>query len=395
LWELLTPERDLVKKLERSTQRMEKQLNPEDFRMPAEWEPHESTWLQWPHDNQWPGYQLKQEKTWLEMVAALHEHENVHIIVPDTRRQEHLERQLHFFGIGLKNIDFHIIPTNDIWTRDNGPIFVKNKDGNLAITNWTFNGWGGRYKHDIDNLVPSRIAKELSLPVFSPPLVLEGGGVEVNGKGTFMATRTSIINDNRNPGKSQPEIEAIISQYLGINNFIWLSGMRGDDPELGPEDTDCHIDGSARFVNESTALYNWSDGETTPKFNRVLKIHYEELKEAATESGKSLTLVPLPGSCYPVHATSHIGTGGKIVGTSGSVELGHGSYLNYLVANGVVLVPIYGDPNDDRALAIIGEQFPDREIIGIDARTIYENGGMIHCVTQQQPTAVPWPDNLT
>jgi len=362
--------------------------------MPAEWELHEGIWLQWPHDDQWQGYQLKLEKTWLEMAAALHEHENVHIIAQDERRQEHLEQQFHFFGIGLRGIDFHIIPTNDIWARDNGPIFVTNKEGNLAITNWKFNGWGGRYEHRIDDQVPSRIAKELSMPMFSPPLVLEGGAVEVNGKGTFLATRTSIINDNRNPGKSQEEIEEIISKYLGVKHFIWLTGMSGDDPELGPKDTDCHIDGSVRFANESTVLCNWTDDETTPEFRRVLKVHYEELKEATTESGKPLTVVPVPNTRYPVHATSHIGTGGKTVGTCGSVELGYGSYLNYLVANGVVLVPIYGDPNDDRALKILSEQFSNREVIGIDVRKIYENGGMIHCVTQQQPAGVPWRDNL-
>ena len=364
---------------------MKQSLNPLDFHMPAEWEPHEGTWLQWPHDDQWPGYQLKQEKNWLIMVAALHEHENVHIIARDERRREHIEQQLKFFGIGLENIDFHIIPTNDMWARDNGPIFVLNAGGELAITNWKFNGWGGRYEHEIDNLVPSRIGKQLGIPVFSPPMVMEGGGVEVNGKGTFMATRTSIINPNRNLGMTQKDIEKIIKKYLGIKHFIWLSGMSGDDPELGSEDTDCHIDGSARFVNESTVLYNWSDDEASPEFRRVLKVHYEELKDATTESGKPLTLVPLPDTKYPVYSISHIGAGGSLTRSTKAMELGRGSYCNYLVANGVVLVPVYGDPNDDRAKGIIGEQFPGRDIVGIDCRTIFENGGMIHCVTQQQP----------
>lgn len=366
----------------------EGKLNPEDFHMPAEWEEHEGTWLQWPHDDQRPGYQLKHEKTWLGIVDALHIHENVHIVVQDERRREHIEQQLKFFGIGLRNIDFHIIPTNDIWARDNGPIFVLNKEGKLAITNWEFNGWGGRYEHEIDNHVPSKIGKELSsIPVFSPPMVLEGGAVEVNGKGTFMATLTSIINPNRNPGMTQQDKEAIIKKYLGIRHFIWLSGMSGDDPELGPEDTDCHIDGSARFVNESTVLYNWSDDEANPEFRRVLKVHYEELKNATTESGKSLTLVPLPNTKYPVYSTSHIGEGGNLAKSSEAIEIGRGSYCNYLVANGVVLVPIYGDINDDPALKIIGEQFPNREIIGINSTSLIENGGMIHCVTQQQPVS--------
>jgi len=360
-------------------------LNPMDFYMPAEWEEHEGTWLQWPHDDQWPGYQLKQEKNWLLMAGALHEHENVHIIVQDERRREHIEQQLKFFDIGLENIDFHVIPTNDMWARDDGPIFVVNREGKLAITNWRFNGWGGRYEHEMDNQVPSRVGKGLSIPVFSPPMVMEGGAVEVNGKGTFMGTRTSIINPNRNSGKSQEDIEEIIKQYLGIKHFIWLTGMSADDPELGGEDTDCHIDGSARFVNESTVLYSWSDDETSSVFRRILKVHYDELRSATTESGKPLTLVPLPNTKCPVYSTSHIGAGGSLTKSTEAIELGEGIYCNYLVANGVVLVPIYGDANDDSALKIIGEQFPDREIIGIDARTIYENGGMIHCVTQQQP----------
>ena len=200
-----------------------------------------------------------------------------------------------------------------------------------------------------------------------------------------MGTRTSIINPNRNPGKSQDDIEEIIKQYLGIKHFIWLTGMSGDDPELGPEDTDCHIDGSARFVDESTVLYLWSDDETSSVFRRVLKVHYDELRSATTESGKPLTLIPLPAPKYPIYPTTHIGVGGGLTKTTEFTDIGMGTYCNYLVANGVVLVPIYGDANDDRALKIIGEQFPGRDVIGIDVRVIAENGGMIHCVTQQQP----------
>ncbi|GAI10262.1 unnamed protein product, partial [marine sediment metagenome] len=145
----------------------------------------------------------------------------------------------------------------------------------------------------------------------------------------------SIINDNRNPGKSQEEIEEIISKYLGVKHFIWLTGMRGDDPELGPKDTDCHIDGSVRFANESTVLCNWTDDETTPEFRRVLKVHYEELKEATTESGKPLTVVPVPNTRYPVHATSHIGTGGKTVGKI------VGGEVNFIESFGLLTTGLY------------------------------------------------------
>jgi len=363
-------------------------LTPESFCMSAEWEKHEGTCLQWPHDDQWPGYQLKLEKSWLEMVEALHEHENVHIIVQDERRREHVEQQLKFFGIGLKNIDSYIIPTNDIWARDNGPIFVVNKEGKLAITNWEFNGWGGRYEHEMDNLVPLRIGEELSMPVFSPPMVLEGGAVEVNGKGTFMATRSSIINPNRNPGKTQKDVEEIIKKYLGIKHFIWLTGAKTDDPSIGwADDTDTHIDTAARFVNESTVLYTWAEEETEPRYS-MLKKHYEELREATTESGKALTLVPLPLPRGGIYSTSKVGAGGGIAESPAPVYT-DATYTNYLVANGVVLVPVFGNVNDDRAKKIIGEQFPDREIIGINCVALSENGGEIHCVTQQQPAGIP------
>jgi len=367
---------------------MEGKLNPAHFHMPVEWEMHEGTWLQWPHDDQWPGYQLKLEKSWLEMVDALHEHENVHIIVKDERRGEHVEQQLKFFGIGGNNIDFLIIPTNDIWARDNGPIFVVNKESKLAITNWGFNGWGDRYEHEIDNQVPPRIGEELGISVFSAPMVLEGGAVEINGRGTFMATRSSIINPNRNPEKTQKDIEEIIKKYLGVKHFIWLTGAKTDDPSIGwSDDTDTHTDTVARFANESTVLYAWVEEDAEPRYS-MLKKHYEELREATNESGKPLTLVPLPVPKGGVHSTSKVGAGGGIAESSAPVYT-DATYTNYFVANGVILVPVFGNVNDDRAKKIIGEQFPGREIIGINCVALSENGGEIHCVTQQQPVGIP------
>jgi len=357
----------------------EEKLNPEDFHMPAEWEEHEGTWLQWPHDDERPGQQLKLEKTWLEIVNALHEHENVHIVIQDERRREHVEQQLKFFDIGLGNIDFYIIPTNDVWARDNGPIFVVDKEGKLAITDWRFNGWGERYEHEIDNHVPPRIAKKSSVPIFSPPMVMEGGAVEINGKGTFMATRTSIINPNRNPGKTQKDMEGIIKKYLGVKHFIWLKGAT--DAEKWGDDTDWHVDIAARFVNESTVIYNWAEEDTEPRYS-VLKLHREELQGATTESGKPLTLVALPLPKGGVYPTSKIGAGGGM--TSGYTDA---AYSNFLIANGIVVVPVFGNVNDDRAKKIIGEQFPGREIIGINCVALNEGGGAIHCVTQQQPAS--------
>lgn len=267
--------------------------SPTDFYMPAEWEPHEGTWLQWPQDKVYRGYELKLERIWLNMVEALHDHENVHLIVSGERQRDHIADQLVYHTIGLKNIDFHIIPTNDVWARDNGPIFVVNDEGDVAITDWIFNGWGDRFPYDLDDKVPAAIGEQMELPVFRVPMVLEAGAVEVNGKGTFMATRTSIIDSYRNPGISQEDIENVLSQYLGVKHFIWLTGAgRGECDKWGDE-TDSHIDIVARFTDESTVLYNWTDDKSDPRYN-MLRASFQELQAAATESGKALTLVPLP-----------------------------------------------------------------------------------------------------
>ncbi len=238
---------------------------PTDFYMPAEWEPHEGTWLQWPQDKVYRGYELKLERIWLKMVEALHDHENVYLIVSDERQRDHVADQLLYYNIGLKNVDFYIIPTNDVWARDNGPIFVINNDRETAITDWVFNGWGNRFPYDLDDKVPAAIGKHLDVPVFRAPMVLEAGAVEVNGKGTFLATRTSIIDSYRNPGMSQEEIETVLGQYLGVHHFIWLTGAgRGECDQWGDE-TDSHIDIVARFTNESTVLYNWTKNSSDPR----------------------------------------------------------------------------------------------------------------------------------
>jgi agmatine deiminase len=356
----------------------EKIFNLTDFHMPAEWEPHEGTWLQWPQDKVYRGYELKLEGIWFNMVDALHEHENVHIIINGERQRDHVAEQLVYHNIGLKNIQFNIIPTNDVWARDNGPIFVINGDGDVAITDWVFNGWGERFPYDLDDKVPSLIGEQLGLHVFQAPMVLEAGGVEVNGKGTFLATRSSIIDSFRNPGMSQGEIEKVLSQYLGVTHFIWLTGAGRGECDLWGDETDSHIDIVARFTNECTVLYNWTSNLSDPRY-RMLAKSYEELKAATTETGKRLTLVPLP--LPEVHQTTKM-TDWRRNTFSDS------AYSNYLIANNVVLVPVYGHANDQHALKIIAEQFPDREVIGIEVVALIEHGGAIGCVTQPQPLPV-------
>lgn len=350
------------------------------FYMPAEWEEHEGTWLQWPHDGRHRGQQMRLEHLWLAMTQALHEHETVHIAVTDEPGRDHLYHQIAYYGLDASNIDVHVIPTDDVWARDNAAIFVVNGSGELAATDWNFNGWGGRFPFEKDRMVPARIAELLSVPLFRAPITLEGGGIEVNGKGTLIATRTSIINSNRNPGKGQAEIEEVLKQYFGLQHIIWLSGAPRDLCDSIGDDTDYHIDGAARFTDESTVLYTWTEDQSNPEYP-YLQQHLRELQAATTESGKALTLVSLPVPECRLTSTANTRTAAPFEAVPAVA-----TYANFYVANGVVLVPVYGSTNDAVAKGIIAEQFPERKIIGFPSQVLAELGGMMHCVTQQQPS---------
>jgi agmatine deiminase len=313
------------------------------------------------------------------MVSALHTHETVHIIVTDGARGEHLQGQLTHYSLDESNIEIYTIPNDDVWARDCGPIFVVNERGELAVTAWNFNGWGERYPYKKDRLVPAGVADSLSLPLFTAPITLEGGGIEVNGKGTLLATRSSIINPNRNPDTSQDEIEKTIKDFLGIKHIIWLSGAPRAFCDAIGSDTDMHIDGYARFTDESTVLYSWTDDEANI-FYPYLKQHRDELQVARTESGKPLTLASLPKPENQMYSTLDRSTRPPF-----NSKPSLGVYANFYIANNVVLVPVYGDVNDAKAKSIIAEHFPNRDIIGIPAWVTSELGGMMHCVTQQQP----------
>jgi len=351
------------------------------FRMPAEWEPHEGTWLIWPHEDTHEDSQLHLEHLWLEMTRVLQQFEVVHIIVPDQARREHLDHQIRYYGLSEKNLVIRIIPNDDVWVRDCGPIFLVNDQGDLAVSTWDFNGWGERYPYQQDRNVAENVAKLSELALFNAPLTLEGGGIEVNGKGTLIATRSSILNPNRNPGKDPAEIEMVMKDYLGIDNIIWLSGASKEFCDAVGSDTDMHVDGCARFVNESTVMYLWIDDDTNPYYP-YLKKHREELENALLENGKKLSLVPLIKPNNKMYSTLVDSTRPPFENKSSLT-----TYLNFYIANEVVLVPVYGDVMDSTAKSIIAEHFPDREIVGIPAWATAERGGMMHCVTQQQPEA--------
>ena len=226
------------------------------YRMPAEWEPQAAIWLQWPGEHPtargsgYLAYQMQMEKTWLLMSRAIHEVARIGILAQSAAHAEHIRGSLEYFGFDLGRIDIHATRLADVWHRDSGPIFVSNAAGDLAITDWNFSGWGSYPQWgQIEGHIPSTVGEILGLPVFTAPIVTEGGAIEVNGSGSLIATRSSIVNDNRNPGKSEAEIEQALKDYLGVQNIIWLSGAPPEvcEHELG-DGTDYHVDIAARFA---------------------------------------------------------------------------------------------------------------------------------------------------
>ncbi|PYF72990.1 agmatine deiminase family protein [Pedobacter nutrimenti] len=337
------------------------------YTMPEESEPHEGTWLQWPHEYQYgETYSNRLDETWIAMTEALVRSEKVHIIAYDEDEKEKIEEMLHEANVSLANVDFYIFPTDDFWVRDNGPIYVRDRAGKLLIEDWGFNGWGKKAAFTNCNAIPSKIssAQGKTRVDLNSVMINEGGAVEIDGNGTLLTTKSAVLNSNRNPGMSQAQAEAIFRKYLGVTHFIWLNG------KAGLEITDMHIDGFARFGNSST-LVTMSEDDLADW--QVPDDDIDKLYQAKNKSGKPYRIVKLPLTK-------------NAVTTAYGKELGYkGSYVNYYIANKVVLVPNYHDVNDAVANAIIQKLYPTKEVVGIDVRNLYANGGMIHCVTQQQP----------
>jgi len=341
------------------------------YHFPEESAPHEGTWLQWPHHHQHGiTYRNRVEKTWIDMTKALQTNEKVHIIAYDESEKERIIGVLQKAGLSLKNIDFKIYPTDDVWVRDNGPLFVKDKNNNILIEDWGFNGWGEKFDFENCDAVPSQIGRDLGIKVINlnDEMVNEGGSVETDGRGVLMACKSSVISQKkgsiRNKDITQQEAEDYFKKYYGVSKVIWLEGVTGLDI------TDMHIDGFMKFINSQTML--------TMEKDDLLDMGLSErdintLYTATNTKGEQYKKVYVPATKNNVK-------------TAYGKQLDYkGSYVNYYVANGVVLVPNYGDVNDEVANKIIQKQYPDRKVIGIDVRNLYENGGMVHCVTQQQP----------
>jgi agmatine deiminase len=369
-------------------------INP--YRMPAKDDEHEGTWLQWPHNYGWDDKHVERyESIFLAATRSLCTGEKVHIIVYNSTEQERIQKQLLLLlvnnndnkdaKVDMSQIDFFQWPTDDVWIRDNGPIFVydetTDKDQQeqdtskqqpsdvsptststrqLVVSDWRFNGWGNKSDYWLCNSIPHHIAQTLKLPWISVPMVNEGGSIEVDGRGTLLAKKSSILNDNRNPGWTQRDVERYFQHYLGIKNFIWLTGKKG-----GSDITDDHIDGTARFAQHGTCIV------TMERDDFELKRDYDGLKNAKNVHGQSYQLVHLPLTFSKLPAPIS----------------DYGIYVNYYVGNKVVLVPAYDDANDAKAASILQSLYPDRQVVSINMLELYKDGGLINCVTQSQPLA--------
>ena len=335
------------------------------FFFPAEWEKHEATWLSYPHnEDSWPGKIETIFPSYHLFIKTLTEVETVHINVQDDAMEQRVRQALHDADAFMVNIEFHRFPTNDAWCRDHGPAFLLNhkEPGRRALVNWDHNAWGGKYPYDLDTQIPARIADALGIEMFEPHIVMEGGSIDVNGKGDLLTTRSCLLNPNRNPQLSQEQIERQLCDNYGVDNIIWLGdGIAGDD-------TDGHVDDLSRFVDDDvivTAVESNREDENYEPLQANLKL----LNSCRLLNGKQPTIVELPMP-DPVYWD-----GQRLPA----------SYANFYICNGLVIFPTYKCHNDNRAAYILEECFPSREVVGIDSTDIIWGLGSFHCLSQQMP----------
>ncbi len=333
--------------------------------MPAEWTPHAATWTSWPFDDVlWEGQLdgVRQDMTGL--VATVARFEPVIVNVRDDEAEEDARQRLRLRGAPLERIAFHRVPLNDAWFRDNGPLFVVDPGGAVALTDWRFNAWGGKYAPwDDDDRAPRAVAKRLGMRRFDVPYVMEGGSLELNGEGVCLTTRSCLLSRERNPDLGEREVERLLHDNLGVRHVVWLQGsLEGDH-------TDGHIDTLARFTDDGTVVCAFEPDPTDP--NHAPTAHnLEALRALRAPDGGRYDVVPLPLPRRRLEL--------------GGVRLPP-SYANFYIGNGFVVVPLYDDENDAVALSTLRPLFPGREVIGLPSAHLITGGGAFHCVTQQQP----------
>lgn len=340
------------------------------FSMPPEWSPQEAVWLSWPVDDprHWGGAKrdLMHDK-FAEIAAAASRHETVRINAPGASHATILAACNRAKAVP-ERVELFDHPHNDVWCRDHGPIFVKHHDsGETAVTDWGFNAWGGKFPPwDLDDAIPARIAEALGKRIFKGGMILEGGAIEVNGAGQLLTTEAVLLNPNRNPTLDRARIEQRLRDGLGVSDILWLErGIEGDD-------TDGHIDDLARFVDDHTVLACVENDPCSPN-RRVLEGNLARLRDFSGPHGRPFEVITLalPEAC-------------EVPGWR--LPVLPASYVNFLIVNGGVLVPTFRQPrNDDRALGLLRELFPGREVTGIDCLDLVEEGGTLHCISQQQP----------
>jgi agmatine deiminase len=336
------------------------------YRMPAEWQRHESTWLSWPKDPlTFPDDIIgRVEETYIEIIGALQPGERVDLLVDDEKTKDRVSSMLK----SRSNVSFHQIKSQDVWMRDYGPIFVVKDKSDRAATKWIFNAWGGKYDELLkDNMTGLEICKSLQTKVFEPGIVLEGGSIDVNGAGSILTTEQCLLNKNRNPELSKAQIEKYLRDYLGTTFPIWLGeGIAGDD-------TDGHVDDIARFVGPEKIICMVEEDETDENCRRLMK-NSAALKDVRNPDGRKFDVLPIK---MP----------GKIKDKEG--ERLPASYANFYIGNSAVLVPIFGTKNDEQALSTLSEIFSGKKVVGINCADLVYGFGGIHCVTQQMPELRP------
>lgn len=333
---------------------------------PAEFSKHDATWLSWPHkEASWPGKLNSIYPVYAQFIKRVAEGEQVNINVADESMKSNALHYLEAASVDLSHIKFFMHPTNDAWCRDHGPAFLinPNAEKKKIIVDWGYNAWGGKYPpFDLDDNIPTLIAKHYNIPVVYPKIVMEGGAVDFNGLGTVLTTTSCLLNKNRNPHLNQNEIEQYLHNFYGVANILWLDdGIEGDD-------TDGHIDDLTRFVNTTTVVTVVEENMQDQNYT-VLQENLKRLKKLRLENGKPLDVVELPMPSAVVYEDMRLPA----------------SYANFYIANKYVIVPTFRDKNDDRALQILQSCFPDRQVIGLDSWDIIWGLGSFHCLSQQEP----------
>src|SRR5690606_19728895 len=311
------------------------------YYFPAEWHPHRATWLSWPHkEATWPGKLESVYAPYSQFIKEVSVGEQVCINVRDEAMAQSAAEHLTNAGVTLTNITFYHHTTDDAWCRDHGPAFLINPDADVkkVLVKWDYNAWGEKYPpHDLDNQIPIKIAEELGIPCFKPGIVMEGGAVEFNGKGTLLTSEACLLNENRNPHLNQSQIERYLQDFYGVNQILWVGdGIIGDD-------TDGHIDDITRFVNEDTVV-TVVEENVADENHALLQENLERLHKMRLADGKQLNVVELPMPAPVIWDDQRLPA----------------SYANFYIANHAVIVPTFRDVNDHKALDIISDCFLDR-----------------------------------